>query len=490
MSSRPSSRPRRRTKERRQADAQRRKAQLAQLKQHNDLQVKRVFDAANDYMLDKYSAAKVDERWVPPRSADESYSAYYSRRGKHQGEIERLDAPLRARREAGWTLSEPKPFVQPVSPASSESDEEVVVTLQQAAGDGDAEMVGELLARGVDVDGKEGDVAEETALHVAAAKGNLPIVETLLRAGAAVGDADLQGQTPLHGAAMGGHEAVARALLMRGARLNAVDNEGNTPLHSAAKYGRTDVVRLLLHGAGRSRSGSRGRGATGLASHETQWALNHRNRHGRQPVDLATLADDGGEAVAAVLAEVTAKQTAAKATSELRAADAAGESLRTQLEAREEECAELRERLVSQEDGALAVQKQLAAARAKTAAAVAAQQQAEAAQRKAELLSQGLREDLEQSRKERRAATAALAAAAAARSSEAETGRLSQAEAELSQLRTSVRTMVRTHVARMLSTCPVSQRHCPPIFSATFRPFCAVFSPFFCGARLPGAKTE
>ena len=31
---------------------------------------------------------------------------------------------------------------------------------------------------------------------------------------------------------------------------------------------------------------------------------------------------------------------------------------------------------------------------------------------------------------------------------------------------------------------------CPPIFSAAFRPFCAVFSPFFCGFRLPGAKTE
>ena len=36
----------------------------------------------------------------------------------------------------------------------------------------------------------------------------------------------------------------------------------------------------------------------------------------------------------------------------------------------------------------------------------------------------------------------------------------------------------------------VSQRHLPPVFSATFRPFCAVFSPFFCGFRLPGAKTE
>ena len=36
----------------------------------------------------------------------------------------------------------------------------------------------------------------------------------------------------------------------------------------------------------------------------------------------------------------------------------------------------------------------------------------------------------------------------------------------------------------------VSQRHLPPYFPATFRPFCAVFSPFFRGFRLPGAKTE
>ena len=36
----------------------------------------------------------------------------------------------------------------------------------------------------------------------------------------------------------------------------------------------------------------------------------------------------------------------------------------------------------------------------------------------------------------------------------------------------------------------VSQRHLPPVFSATFRPFCAVSSPFFRGCRLPGAKTE
>ena len=39
-----------------------------------------------------------------------------------------------------------------------------------------------------------------------------------------------------------------------------------------------------------------------------------------------------------------------------------------------------------------------------------------------------------------------------------------------------------------------SERYNPTLlthyFSATFRPSCAIFSPLFCGFRLPGAKTE
>merc|ERR1711903_268623 len=37
---------------------------------------------------------------------------------------------------------------------------------------------------------------------------------------------------------------------------------------------------------------------------------------------------------------------------------------------------------------------------------------------------------------------------------------------------------------------PVSQRHPAHCFSAVLRPFCAVFPPFFCAVRLPGAETE
>ena len=36
----------------------------------------------------------------------------------------------------------------------------------------------------------------------------------------------------------------------------------------------------------------------------------------------------------------------------------------------------------------------------------------------------------------------------------------------------------------------VSQRHPAHCFSAVLRPFCAVFPPFFCAVRLPGAETE
>ena len=47
---------------------------------------------------------------------------------------------------------------------------------------------------------------------------------------------------------------------------------------------------------------------------------------------------------------------------------------------------------------------------------------------------------------------------------------------------------------RILSNLTAAERYNPTLlthyFSATFRPFCAVFSPFFRGFRLPGAKTE
>lgn len=481
----------RRSMARRQADKERRQEQWAQAQNRKLALVDTAYAAANDYMLERYDRAMVDDRWVSPRGPNETHASYYQRRGRHQAQIEQLAKPLRERAANGHTLRPsvdaharrgtrlvgPRGSPRDTSASSCGSDSDsdssrddrselsagaggvaedngqALTTLQQAAADGDEEMVRLLLARGVDPDAKEGDVSSETALHVASHLGHQGIVEMLLQAGALVDDVDLQGQTPLHAAASSGQEAIARILLLQGARLNCVDNLGDTPLHCAARYGQIEVVRLLIRGVGRARSG-RGRqscASGGFGWHEAQWALRAKNKHGYTPAEISELKSDGGAAVSAVLAEFTASQSAAKAGSELRSTTAQLNSLSSQLKEREEECALLRARLQSQEDGALAVQKQLQSVQAKAKAADKARQQALDDLKRAQTQIEGLTEDLAASHKERRAAAAALAATSA---SSADQSKMSAAEAELATLRSQVRSMVRAHVSRMLTTCP------------------------------------
>jgi ankyrin repeat protein len=58
----------------------------------------------------------------------------------------------------------------------------------------------------------------QTPLHIAAARGHVPVVELLLRADPAAMDAgDEAGRAPLHVAAAGGVDAVCAALLRAGA---------------------------------------------------------------------------------------------------------------------------------------------------------------------------------------------------------------------------------------------------------------------------------
>ena len=479
----------RRSLARRQADKERRQEQWAQDQTRKLALVDTVYAAANDYMLERYERAMVDERWVSPRGPNETHTSYYQRLGRHQAQIEELARPLRERSANGHTLrpsleAHGRRGTHPAEPrkslgggttsSSSNSDSSdtdssrddcsessaaagrvsgdsgpLLTTLQQAAADGDEDMVRLLLSRGIDVDGKEGDVSNETALHVAAHFGYQHIVDMLIQAGARVDDLDLQGQTPLHAAASSGQEAIARMLLLQGARLNCVDNAGDTPLHCAARYGRLEVVRLLIRGVGRARSGRGRRGVSNFGWHEAQWALSAKNKRGQTPAELSELrADGGGNAVAAVLAEFTATQSAAKAESELRASTASANSLSAQLKQREEECAMLRTRLEAQEAGALAVQKHLQSVQAKAKAANEARQQALHDLKQAEKQIKGLTEDLA---REKRKAAAELAAAAAA---EANQSGVSAAEAELAKLRSEVRGMVRAHVSRMLTTCP------------------------------------
>jgi len=105
-----------------------------------------------------------------------------------------------------------------------------------------------------------------TALMMAAYKGNQPAVEALLARGAAV---NRPGWTALHYAAAGGSNAIAGLLLAHGARIDAVapsDKGAYTPLMMAAREGHEDSALFLLdHGADPQLRNSEGLSAAQIA---------------------------------------------------------------------------------------------------------------------------------------------------------------------------------------------------------------------------------
>jgi ankyrin repeat protein len=105
-----------------------------------------------------------------------------------------------------------------------------------------------------------------TALMMAAFKGNMPAVQALLAKGARV---DRAGWSPLHYAAAGGADDIARLLLEKGAPINAESPRASgqyTPLMMAAREGHESTVRLLLDaGADARRKNSEGLTAAQIA---------------------------------------------------------------------------------------------------------------------------------------------------------------------------------------------------------------------------------
>lgn len=84
---------------------------------------------------------------------------------------------------------------------------------------------------------------EETALMLAALRGQDALALDLVARGAAINKA---GWTPLHYAATGGHLRMSAFLLGAGAEVNAESPNGTTPLMMAAMYGNSAVVKLML----------------------------------------------------------------------------------------------------------------------------------------------------------------------------------------------------------------------------------------------------
>lgn len=86
-----------------------------------------------------------------------------------------------------------------------------------------------------------------TALHSAAANGQMQIVEQLLQQNCNVNIRALTGATALYGAATAGHLEVAKRLIEHGGDLTIATTAGSIPLHSAASSGHIEVVKLLLN---------------------------------------------------------------------------------------------------------------------------------------------------------------------------------------------------------------------------------------------------
>jgi ankyrin repeat protein len=92
-----------------------------------------------------------------------------------------------------------------------------------------------------------------TALLLAAALGNLPIVQELLKAGAVVDIPDKDGDTALLMACQGdkkSHLEIAKLLIEKKAAVNFRNNNGVTCLHRATFNNNVDMLNILLaHGA-------------------------------------------------------------------------------------------------------------------------------------------------------------------------------------------------------------------------------------------------
>ena len=107
------------------------------------------------------------------------------------------------------------------------------------------------------------NAAGESALMLAALKGEVAGAELLLGRGATV---SLPGWSPVHYAATGPEPQLVKLLLDRGADIDAVSPNGTTPLMMAAQYGSDESVKLLLQrGADRSKRNQRGLGAVDFA---------------------------------------------------------------------------------------------------------------------------------------------------------------------------------------------------------------------------------
>ena len=109
---------------------------------------------------------------------------------------------------------------------------------------GHVDIVQKLIKSGVDINTRDAD--NRTPLHWAATSGWVNVAEFLIANGASVNIVQKDGFSALHAATCLGHMHMCRYLLAEGSEVNRTDRDGWSPLHMATCYGHPDVVQLFL----------------------------------------------------------------------------------------------------------------------------------------------------------------------------------------------------------------------------------------------------
>ena len=110
---------------------------------------------------------------------------------------------------------------------------------------GNVDRVRELLDGG-DVGVNDADGGGWTALHGAAAGGDVALVNMFIKSGATVDQAKENGATPLYVASQNGRLEVVKALIEAKAKVNQAMEDGCTPLCIASQRGKLEVVKALI----------------------------------------------------------------------------------------------------------------------------------------------------------------------------------------------------------------------------------------------------
>jgi len=121
-----------------------------------------------------------------------------------------------------------------------------VDSLPMAAARGDLDAVKAFIAKGVNINTREKNYDQDTALTFASNLGHTEIVKYLIEKGADINLADAKGRTPLWYASGVDNIENIKLLLAAGADVNKSPKNGETAIIRAACNGQTETIKLLL----------------------------------------------------------------------------------------------------------------------------------------------------------------------------------------------------------------------------------------------------